>query len=170
VIRFSNVTLHCVVVTRTVVMFEPSASQESRLNELEWEKQDLEMQADSLRHDMSKESFFGPESIYIVFRDKCFNYDSGSSSQYSICWFKDASLSSPGNYQRLGNWKGWYEHSNGSFDYHKAQFVDGYRCGADSREATVDLICGMHNQIVSVSEPEPCKHLFKFTTPAACLY
>lgn len=163
-----NFFIFSLVVTKTIVMFEPSTSRDSRMNELEWEQQDLEMQAENLRHDLSKESFYGPDSIYIVFKDKCFNYDSAS-FQYSICWFQDASQSSPGNYVRLGNWKGWYEHSNGTVDYSKAQFIDGYRCGAVSREATLDLVCGLNNEIISASEPEPCKFLFKFTTPAACL-
>ncbi len=109
-------------------MFEPSPSPDSRLNELEWEKQDLEVQANTLRHDLENDSFYGPDSIYLVFKDKCFYHDKAS-AQYSICWFQDASQSFPGNYIRLGSWRGWYEHSNGTFDYHKAIYADGHRCG-----------------------------------------
>ena len=153
--------------TRTIVKFEPTLSPEMRLNELEWEQQDLEGRAEALRFDLEQETYYGPESIYLIYKDKCFSHES-SPYQYYFCWFKDASQSSPGNYVRLGSWKGWYEHANGTFDFHKALFTDGYRCGATSRAATVDLICGYKEEIISVFESQPCKFLFKFSTPAAC--
>lgn len=157
------------VVTQTIVKFEPSVSLEMRLNELEWERRDLEARAESLHKELNVDSYFGPDSIYLVYKDKCYSYDSAS-GHYTFCWFKDITQSSPGSFNNLGSWKGWHQHSNGTVDFHKIHFGNGHRCGGKSREATVELVCGYNEEIISASEPQTCKHLLKFSSPAACIY
>lgn len=158
-----------VIVTKTVVKFEPSVSHERRLGELDYERNELEGQAQVLRTGLDNENYFGPHSMYLVLKDECFKYEVGSYT-YSLCWFKDATQSEQYSTNILGYWKGWYQHENGTYDYYKMLYTDGYRCGDISRQATVALKCGVNNEIKSVSEPSTCNYHFDFETPGACTY
>lgn len=158
-----------VIVTKTIVKFEPSVSHERLLYELDYERSELEGQAEVLKTGLSSENYFGPNSIYLVLKDECFSYDV-SQYTYRLCLFNDVTQTEQYTRNVLGYWKGWYQFENGTYDYHRMLYSDGYRCGDISREATVQLKCGLNNEIKSVSEPSPCKYHFSFETPGACTY
>lgn len=48
-------------------------------------------------------------------------------------------------------------------------YKNGAKCwNGPSRSAVVELICGPHNKLLTVSEPEKCEYLFELVTPIIC--
>jgi len=37
-----------------------------------------------------------------------------------------------------------------------------------NRSARVNIVCGVENRLVGVSEPSRCEYQYEFTSPAAC--
>ena len=70
--------------TKTVVQYEPTTTYEDRLNDLSYEKDELLNQAKDLESSINDQSVFGPDSVFLSLKNKCFDRIDG---KYSLIQF-----------------------------------------------------------------------------------
>ena len=182
--------------TKTIVQYEPTRTVDDRYQDLDYEKDELISQAQEIEESMKDPEVYGPDSVFLSLKDKCFAISDGEYLRrllnvllsnfilsaylcrydYNLCWFKEAKQEMKhGSSKLIGKWHGWGENSiradgsNSEKNYKLMIYNDGDMCGSKAREAKVHLECGWKNQIISIDEPSMCRYLFKFSTPLACI-
>ncbi|GAA5893633.1 uncharacterized protein JCM6883_003587 [Sporobolomyces salmoneus] len=168
------------VLVRTGIIYPPSPSPSSDsvelsrvrtehsnlVDEISQKERKLEEEKEALGKD------WGMDWEWKKLDQTCVEQDAGEYT-YSVCFFGEATQKSNNNGVRtsLGRFKGWSQTAEaGTEDYYRNQlYADGQRCwNGPARSATVKLICGTSNNLVSVIEPEKCEYLFTVTSPAVC--
>ncbi len=85
---------------------------------------------------------------------------------YKICAFGKAEQKDGGSWNSLGSWVGW-DHSDPQKP--KMKFNKGTKCwNGPERSATVEMVCGPEDEILSVSEPNTCEYALQLATPSVC--
>lgn len=101
---------------------------------------------------------YGPESVFFALRDTCLETDS-QGYHYTLCLLSHA-LQDGIN---LGKFKQW------DSNYTRMIFTDGTPCwNGPARSTIVDLLCGVNETILGVSEPSKCQYHIGMTTCAVC--
>ena len=70
-------TLIIIVVTKTIVRYEPTGSQDDSYQEEDFEKEELLTQARIIEDELKNPEIYGPDSIFLVMKDKCFESEDG---------------------------------------------------------------------------------------------
>lgn len=67
------------VVTKTIFQYEykPTKTFDDQVNDLEYEKDELITQAQEIEESLNNPSIYGPDSVFLTLKDKCFNFESG---------------------------------------------------------------------------------------------
>ncbi|KAK4524972.1 hypothetical protein GAYE_SCF07G2876 [Galdieria yellowstonensis] len=101
---------------------------------------------------------YGPDSVFLALRDICLEIHS-QGYHYKLCLLSHVSQDGID----LGHFKQW------DSNYTKMIYTDGTPCwNGPSRSTIVNLICGVNETILSVSEPAKCQYHFWVTTCAVC--
>ena len=104
----------------------------------------------------------GPGMQYSQMDDKCVEKEF-SKFVYKICAFQKAEQKDGGSWNNLGNWAGW-DHGKKQMKFNK-----GTKCwNGPQRSATVEMVCGPEDELLSVSEPETCEYVLVLSTPSVC--
>lgn len=107
----------------------------------------------------------GPGMQYSQMGDNCVEKEV-SKFVYKICAFGKAEQRDGASWNSLGNWVGW-DHSNPQKPAMK--FNKGTKCwNGPERSATVEMVCGPEDEILSVAEPETCEYVLQLSTPSVC--
>ncbi|KAG8932306.1 hypothetical protein FRC02_001313 [Tulasnella sp. 418] len=119
--------------------------------------------------------WYGKDGEWKKLDGTCLSKDTGEYT-YSVCLFGSASQKSNKNgaNMNLGSFQSWTKDSSavpGSLEYYSQQYYGGgTKCwNGPERSVTLDLSCGLENEITEVSEPEKCEYRFVGTTPALCV-
>ena len=65
------------VVTKTVVQYEPTATHEERVHDMSYEKDELLNQVKDLEAIINDQNIFGPDSVFLSLKGKCFEFKEG---------------------------------------------------------------------------------------------
>jgi protein kinase C substrate 80K-H len=111
---------------------------------------------------------YGIEHEFSPLYDQCYEFTDREYT-YKMCSFSKVTQrpKNGGRETNLGNWGKW----NGPSDdlYSVMLYEDGEKCwNGPSRSATVTLVCGMEERLMSASEPNRCEYAMEFSTPAVC--
>lgn len=112
-------------------------------------------------------SDFGPASVFLPLKDKCFPFRDHEYT-YTLCLFDKATQESTTGLQtELGRWVGWAGPQENT--YSKQKYEGGIQCwNGPARSTLVNIECGIEDKVTSVTEPSKCEYVFDFMTPAAC--
>ncbi|KAJ3125459.1 hypothetical protein HK098_000273 [Nowakowskiella sp. JEL0407] len=116
---------------------------------------------------------FGPNGVWEMLYQKCFNYVIGE-YKYEVCMLDKAAQKSVDNDYgpSLGTFSKWGDRDNtleGPEKYKTMVYEFGEQCwNGPQRSLQVSLECGTENQIFSVSEPSKCVYNMKMKSPAVC--
>lgn len=129
-------------------------------------KRDIERDVSDLKKYL--EIDYGPEREFSPLYDQCYDYTDREYT-YKMCGFKKVTQISKngGRETSLGTWGKW----NGPSDnpYSVMVYEDGEKCwNGPSRSATIKIICGLEDKLLSASEPNRCEYAMDFSTPAIC--
>ncbi|EME31789.1 Glucosidase 2 subunit beta [Galdieria sulphuraria] len=103
-------------------------------------------------------SDYGPENVFLALRDICLEVDS-QGYHYKLCLLSHVTQDSI----NLGKFSQW------DSNYTKMIFSDGTPCwNGPARSTVVNLLCGVNETILKVSEPSKCQYHFWMTTCAVC--
>jgi len=134
-------------------------------NEADRQVRDLVRELKNLEETQEKD--LGPEEEFRVMEGECYEYTDREYT-YKLCPF-DKAIQKPKNgagETRLGQWGEWTA-SEGR--YSNMKYKDGQACwNGPARSTLVNLVCGVENQLLSVSEPNRCEYLMVLQTPAVC--
>ncbi|GJQ08321.1 hypothetical protein GpartN1_g112.t1 [Galdieria partita] len=101
---------------------------------------------------------YGPESVFLALRDTCLEVTS-QGYHYKLCLLSQVFQDSI----NLGKFSRW------DSNHTKMIFMDGTPCwNGPARSTIVNLICGVNETILKVSEPAKCQYQFWVTTCAVC--
>ncbi|XP_074643089.1 glucosidase 2 subunit beta-like [Tubulanus polymorphus] len=132
---------------------------EDKLNEHNRQMSDIQT---TLALDMGANNEFYP------LKGECYEFTDREYT-YKICPFERASQApkAGGHETNLGTWGTWSGPENNK--YSQMKFEHGTGCwNGPERSATVNIHCGLTNELYSASEPSRCEYLFDFRTPALC--
>jgi len=92
---------------------------------------------------------------------------------YEVCLFGAATQrpTNGGGTHSLGRFSSWNTDAPlGSTDYYtKQHYTHGAKCwNGPERSITVEMVCGIDNALLTISEPQKCEYKVTGTTPALC--
>ena len=128
--------------------------------------QNKQNEIEKLTKDLTSTTSYGVDNEFLTLKDKCIK-QMFQGYNYEICLFKKAYQGTTS----LGNWDEhtWSRNEFGSSKTLRAKFTNGQRCyNGPSRSMEVELVCGVEDKILDVSEPSVCEYKAMFSTPAAC--
>ena len=105
---------------------------------------------------------WGPDMQYSQMDGNCVEKEA-SKFVYKICALEKVEQKDGASWTNLGTWSGW--------DHEKKEmkFKQGTKCwNGPQRSATVEMVCGPEDEILSVAEPETCEYVLKLATPSVC--
>lgn len=111
---------------------------------------------------------YGANNEFSPLYNQCYEYTDREYT-YKMCAFSKVTQrpKSGGRETNLGNWGKW----DGPTDnLHSVMlYENGEKCwNGPARSATVTLLCGLEDQLLSASEPNRCEYAMEFSTPAVC--
>ena len=105
---------------------------------------------------------WGPDMQYSQMDGKCIEKEA-SKFVYKICALEKVEQKDGGSWTNLGSWSGWDHAKN------EMKFKQGTKCwNGPHRSATVVMVCGPEDEILTVAEPETCEYVLKMATPSVC--
>lgn len=115
---------------------------------------------------------YGPEGEWKKLENVCVEKVQGDYT-YELCFLGSARQKSnkDSSSNHLGTFTEWKtDEVEGSYEYYSRQnYRNGAKCwNGPMRSATVDIICGTTNALLTIAEPEKCEYFFKATSPALC--
>ena len=111
---------------------------------------------------------YGVDREFSHMYDQCYEFTDREYT-YKMCAFGKVTqrAKSGGRETNLGTWGKWNGPANNI--YSVMRYEDGEKCwNGPSRSATISLICGLEDQLLSASEPNRCEYVMTFSTPAVC--
>ena len=111
---------------------------------------------------------YGVAFEFATLHDQCYEYTDREYT-YKMCAFGKVTQKSKsgGRETNLGTWGKWYGPSGNL--YSVMRYENGEKCwNGPNRSATITLVCGTENQLLSASEPNRCEYAMEFSTPAVC--
>lgn len=107
---------------------------------------------------------YGADDVFRSLRDHCLK-SRISDYDYEICYFKQATQMGTGHHASLGRFdRVIYGDRTATFIYE-----NGAQCwNGPKRRATVVVICGEDEELVSVTEPEKCDYRIEVLSPIVC--
>jgi hypothetical protein len=128
--------------------------------------QNKQNEIEELTKDLTSTTSYGVDNEFLTLKDKCIK-QMFQGYNYELCLFKNAHQGTTS----LGNWDEhmWSRNEFGSSKTLRAKFTNGQRCyNGPSRSMEVELVCGVEDKILDISEPSVCEYKAMFSTPAAC--
>lgn len=111
---------------------------------------------------------YGPDREFSTMYDQCYEF-TDREYIYKMCAFKKVTQTpkNGGRETNLGTWGKWNGPPN---NLHSVMvYEDGEKCwNGPSRSATVTIVCGLEDKLLSASEPNRCEYTMDFSTPAVC--
>ena len=138
----------------------------STLEEAQNRKRNIEQEVRDLKKYLEIE--YGDEDEFSPLYSQCYEYTDREYT-YKMCAFSKVTQRSKngGRETNLGNWGKWNGPSNNR--YSVMLYEDGEKCwNGPARSATITLVCGLEDQLLSASEPNRCEYAMEFSTPAVC--
>lgn len=106
---------------------------------------------------------YGEDDVFLALKGKCVEAAAGSFS-YEVCLY-DRAKQNPGGISLGGD----MAFTGTPSPYSTLSFTNGTPCWkGPSRALTVQLHCGLANQLSNVEEPQQCLYTADLHTPAAC--
>mmetsp|Transcript_4175 Transcript_4175/g.5576 ORF Transcript_4175/g.5576 Transcript_4175/m.5576 type:complete len:473 (+) Transcript_4175:150-1568(+) len=128
----------------------------AKMDEIVDKKTLLEEKLKSIDDEESED--FGNEKEFWVLKGECFE-SKADQYVYKICMYGAATQDSVS----LGKWDGFDN------DHSVMKFTNGAKCwNGPKRSMTISVECGAEEMFHSISEPNTCEYVGKFSTPAAC--
>lgn len=139
--------------TRVQAARDAATSAQTAIDSLRNEKSDLERKI-SLS--------YGDHDAFLPLSDSCYE-GHVDKYVYKVCPFDKASQVDGGHETSLGSWEGF--DATGS----QMKFTMGEHCWqGPSRSMTVQVVCGVKEELSRVAEPSRCEYTARLTTPAGC--
>ena len=108
---------------------------------------------------------FGKQLEFHKFHKQCFSTQIKQYT-YEICPFEEAKQKEGSSGTSLGRWAGFGVSAAG---VPTMSFTGGQGCWqGPQRSLTVDMSCGLQNEVGVVDEPSKCVYVMQFKTPAVC--
>jgi protein kinase C substrate 80K-H len=121
---------------------------------------DLESRVTAMSKDI--DANLGPDNVFFALMNKCFEVKHRQYT-YEACLFGEAKQKEGSSGTSLGNFEKW------SDDGSTMHFTGGQGCWqGPKRSVTVEMECGIQNQMLSVEEPSKCVYRMRMSTPAMC--
>lgn len=135
--------------------------------------QEVENKKRNVEHEISElkkylEMSFGIDHEFSPLYDQCYEYTDREYT-YKMCAFGKVTQrpKNGGRETNLGVWGKW-NGSSGNI-YSVMRYEDGEKCwNGPARSATITLVCGLEDTLLSASEPNRCEYTMEFSTPAVC--
>lgn len=111
---------------------------------------------------------YGVDGEFSPLYDQCYEYTDREYT-YKMCAFKKVTQKpkNGGRETNLGMWGKW----NGPPEnlYSVMRYEGGEKCwNGPERSATITIVCGHEDKLLSASEPNKCEYAMEFSTPAVC--
>ena len=150
----------------TKKLIEAAETARSAHRDAEMKKINIEREVADLKNRL--EIDYGPEHEFSIMYDQCYEFTDREYT-YKMCAFKKVTQrpKSGGRETTLGTWGKWNGPPN---NLHSVMvYEDGEKCwNGPSRSATITIVCGLEDQLLSASEPNRCEYALDFSTPAVC--
>lgn len=149
---------------KTKALIAAADNAREALRDAESRKNNLEREIGELNKFLGMD--FGHEYEFTHLYDNCYEY-TDLEYTYKMCAFGRVSQKpkSGGRETSLGQWGTW----SGNKQYSIMKYENGEKCwNGPNRSATITLMCGLEDKLLSASEPNRCEYAMEFSTPAVC--
>lgn len=115
-----------------------------------------------------KNGLYGAKGEYYLLSQECF-YHKKEKIRYTVCPYKESMQESEGKSFLIGEGGSWMTDPVTGDDILVMNGGERSRCPQGKKRRTmIYFVCGITNEILSLTEDEVCVYAFHLSTPAAC--